>query len=137
MKLETAYQVFNEIKRSIKNLENSNGYLSDEFEYNCNDAEEKYMYNISRSIVDRLDAVQTLLNWIEKPVIAIGRLTSNQNKRYEVGGKELTSGHPIDVWDDEWDEWVYSRVEHNGHDYYIVSFGRDEKIEGMSVRLRQ
>lgn len=136
MKLEEAYKVFSEIKRSISKLEGRYGELQNEFEYDSENPEEKFKDLIAYEIVNNLEDINSLLKWIEKPVIATGKLIKNSNGRYEIGDRELTSGSTLDYYDED-RGWVKTRIEHNGTDYYIVSRGRDEYIDNVLVRVRE
>lgn len=137
MKLNDAYKIFNEIEESISKLKDRYGNFPDEFDFDYEDLDQRFKHNAALSVVDGLEDVFNLLKWVEAPIIAEGRLTKNQNDRYEVQGHELSSGHRLDYFDENHDEWVFSRIEHNGKDYYIYHKGKEENIENTLVRIRK
>ena len=61
----------------------------------------------------------------------IGYLILNQNRRYEVNGREYTCGSSIEYFDDG--KWKESDVEHEKGRYYIVNDPK-LKLEGLRVR---
>lgn len=138
MELKLALKVLQEIENSISKLEDRYGCLPEEFEYNYDDPEEKYQHDTVRSVVSKLDEVQKQIKWMSKSVIAEGILVKNNNNRYEIHGTEIefSSGSPLDVWNNEWNQWETSRIEHSGEDYYIVSFGKNKSISGLKVRKK-
>ncbi|MFX3675378.1 MAG: DUF5348 domain-containing protein [Paenisporosarcina sp.] len=138
MELKLALKVLEEIENSISKLEDRYGNLPEEFEYNYDDPEEKYQHDTMRSVVSKLADVQTQIKWMNKSVISEGILVKNNNSRYEIQGTEIefSSGSPLDVWNNEWNQWETSRIEHNGEDYYIVSLGKNKPISGLKVRKK-
>ncbi|MCM3692198.1 DUF5348 domain-containing protein [Neobacillus niacini] len=143
MNIEQAYKIFNEIKNTIGKLEDRWGSMPEEFELNDYDSpDERFKDDMARTIVYKLDEVNRLLKWMEKPVLAEGNLFKRSDGKYEIEGADIyfTSGSPLDVWHyDEFDEryvWTRSVVEHNGEDYYIKALGRETSIEGVKVRAR-
>ena len=82
-----------------------------------------------KSIVDLIKEVQ-----LE------GYLQKNECDRYELCGRELTSGSSVDVWRDdpemkEGGYYVQSRIEHRGDDYYCVAMPYI-KLEGLKARYK-
>lgn len=69
-----------------------------------------------------------------KEVIGEGVLVKQPNDRYEVDGIELSSGYPIEVLHNG--KWISSRIEHTNGDYYIYDLGSEQRIEGLTVRVR-
>ncbi|MEK3981571.1 DUF5348 domain-containing protein [Psychrobacillus sp. FSL K6-2836] len=138
MELKLALKVLEEIENSISKLEDRYGNLPDEFEYNYDNPEEKYQHDTVRTIVSKLADIQTQIEWMNKSVISEGVLVKNNNNRYEIQGTEIefSSGLPLDVWNNEWNQWETSRIEHNGEDYYIVSLGKYKPISGLKVRKK-
>jgi len=110
--------VLEELETSTSKFEDFYGNLLEEFEYNYDNPEEKYQHDTIRCVISKLDEVQTQIKWMNKPVIAEGILVKNNNNRYEIQGteKEFSSGSPLDVWNNEWNQWETSRIEHNGED---------------------
>ena len=138
MELKLALKILEEIENSISKLEDRHGYLPEEFEYSYDNPEEKYQHDTVRSVISQLADVQTQIKWMNKSVISEGILVKNNIDRYEIQGTEIefSSGSPLDVWNNEWNQWETSRIEHNGEDYYIVSLGRNKPISGLKVRKK-
>lgn len=134
MKLNEAYQIFSNIKSEISKLEDRWGYLPDEFEFNYEDTDEQFRHNTARSITDKLGDIKSMIEWLDKPIRAKGYLHKNSNGRYEIDGIELTSGHPLEAWDNRFEEWIRTRIEHHT-DYYIYHL-KSQDIQDTLVRIR-
>lgn len=134
MKLSDAYEVFRRIEQEISKMEDRWDNLPDEFEFDYDDSEEKYRHDAARTITDKLGDIKSIIEWVNKPVRAEGYLQKNGNGRYELSGIELTSGYPIDAWDQNYQEWVTTRIEHSG-DYYIYHL-KDQEITDTVVRIK-
>ena len=70
---------------------------------------------------------------LQKPIYREGFLHKNAHGRYELDDFEFSCGTRIEAYIfDKFDEkyhWLNSRIEHNGHDYYIVGYeGNPEKV---------
>jgi len=50
-----------------------------------------------------------------------GYLTKQKNGRYAINGAEFTSGDCLEVKIVPY--WVTMRIEHDGHDYYLLNDG--------------
>jgi len=138
MELQEVYQMFNQIRSVLKKYEDRWGYLSQEIELpECYDEDDKFKHLIGYRILNKLVDANSMLNWISKPIKAQGFLVKNENNRYGVENNELSSGYPIDWYNEVEQEWDTSRIEHNGEDYYIVGYGREKSIEGIFVRIRK
>lgn len=117
---------------------------------NRSDADELYLLDELRGILDKLDDVSHNLKYLERPVKSEGVLHKKLNGRYEFNGMELSSGYPLEYLAtddrhmryDENDEyvitpyWSYGRIEHDGNDYYITGADKGTKLEGLRVRIR-
>jgi hypothetical protein len=142
MDLEKAYAIFSKIQGDIGCFKDNYGNFEDEFYYDRENPEQRFKSDNARYVIDLLTDAYYRLEWVNKPVIAEGRLVKNDEERYEIEDTSIvfTSGRPLDVWRyDEFDEkyeWVLTRVEHNGEDYYIKALGREAPIEGLKVRVR-
>lgn len=91
-------------------------------------------------------SVQNIIGYMKqlnRPIIAEGNLVLQENKRYSVDGHELSSGSPVEIYDDEDEEehyhyWYPTRIEHS-HEYggyYAV--GRPKiKLDGKKARIRR
>ncbi|MGH0680963.1 DUF5348 domain-containing protein [Bacillus luti] len=99
--------------------------------------EERYQLNVLLRVGEKLDDVSYRLDKMLKPVQTLGVLQKNETGRYEVNGTQLSSGYPLEYYSEEENCYIPSRVEHNGDDYYIVSLGREEPIDGVRVRIKK
>lgn len=136
MKLNEAYSVFREIRKKIAKLESRYG-LEDEYEHDLTNSEESFKHDIAREVTSKLDDVKELLDYVEKTIVAEGRLEKNDNDRYEVQGREITSSMVIDVFDEEFDRYERSAIEHHSDGYYAVALGKDVDLQGVQARVRQ
>ena len=78
------------------------------------------------------------IDYLEKPVIDCGVLVRNEGGRYELNGREFTSGSMIEILieDPDGEEpayWERTRIEHDT-DYYEVN--RRRKLDGLMARYR-
>ncbi|MEH6908813.1 DUF5348 domain-containing protein [Neobacillus drentensis] len=136
MELNYALKLINELKSTLSKFGDNYGYFVEDLIYDSNNPEEKSQACAAKQIISKLDNINALIKWIDKPVKFEGRLIKNKNDRYEVEGIELSSGHPLDFFNEEENMWVGSRVEHNGDNYYIYDYGREKEIEGILVRIK-
>lgn len=101
--------------------------------------EQRFEYEQLLGIGAKLEEALTRWQYLQKSVVAEGFLRKNENGRYEIDGREFTSGESIEVLisDPDFDEttWVKSRVEHNGEDYYLVGY-EGVPMDGLMARLR-
>ena len=114
-------------------------------------AEELYLVDELRTILDKLDDVSHNLKYLERPIKSEGVLHKNRNGRYEFNGIELSSGYGLEYlnaddrhmrYDDNDNYivtpyWAYGRIEHDGNDYYIVGASKGLELEGLKVRIRR
>lgn len=110
-----------------------NGDLS-AVDYDSNSADDLFMISELESIMEEIERVSLRIRYLELPIKAKGLLTLNDNGRYEIDGREMTCGSPLEYYDKDFGSWCSSRVEHNGNNYYIV--GYDVPIDNVYVRLR-
>ena len=108
-------------------------------EYDGTNPEDVMLWYELGRIVDLLDGASRGLRYLDRPIKREGELRKNSCGRYECDGYELTSGSPVEVlvYDDfyERDEWMVTRVEHNGTDYYVV--GKPSlNLSGVRARIR-
>lgn len=77
------------------------------------------------------------IDYLEKPIADCGILVRNEGGRYELNGREFTSGAVIEVLvkgaGDEPSYWERTRIEHDS-DYYEVN--RRRRLDGLMVRYR-
>ncbi len=111
-------------------------------------ADQRQQLEEYRSILYKLDEVQSTLAYYERPIREVGTLHLNSQGRYETeSGYYYTSGSGIeflrteevynydtDTWEDA-EVWTSSRVESKNGNYYIVGFPNAE-LSGLTVRVR-
>ncbi len=111
-------------------------------------ADQRQQLEEYRSILYKLDEVQSTLAYYERPIREVGTLHLNSQGRYETeSGYYYTSGSGIEFlrteevynYDSEqWENagvWTASRVESKNGKYYIVGFPNVE-LSGLTVRVR-
>lgn len=112
-------------------------------------ADDRQQLQAYRDIMYRLDEIQSILAYFERPVREVSRLQKNEQGRYETEkGHEYTNSSCIEFlkveksydydnekWSDIW-TWTTSFVEHNGKDYYIIGHPNVE-LPGLEVRVRE
>jgi len=107
---------------------------------NYKDGEQLFLLEEMQAIMKSLDDVRRRIKYLSLPVREVSRLHRNESGRYETDrGHYYTSGSPIEALiQDGYREvpyWVWTYVEHNCRDYYLVGYG-DLNIEDLTVRVR-
>jgi hypothetical protein len=124
----------------IKRLTKVIGEAEESGVYNTSDSEDMYMQSMFHQIGDKLDEVRRIMRQVNAPVTAEGTLRKNAIGRYELSnGDYLTTGSPIEylhTYSDGESRWVYSRIEHNSEDYYIV-INPKLPLAGLWVRVKK
>lgn len=130
-----------EISRLLK-LSTYNQYddLS-ELKINYEDAEQLFLRDELRSIMDKLADVEDKLRYLSWPIVETSRLWKNEVGKYETShGHYYSCGSRIEALvSDDYHEapyWTRTRVEHDGTDYYLVGH-RDVSLDGLTVRVRK
>ena len=105
------------------------------------DSEQLFLTEELREIMEKLSDVHFRLKYLSRPVRETGRLHKNRSGRYETkGGHYYTSGSGIEALiKDDYQEvpyWVWTSVEHDGRDYYLVGH-KDIRMDGLTVRVRE
>lgn len=113
-----------------------------------NTADQRQQVEEYRNIFRRLDEVQSILAYYERPVREVSRIYINKSGRYETDkGHYYTSGSSIEFlraeevynYDaDTWKNveiWTTSRIESQDGRYYIVGYPGVE-LSGLTVRVR-
>lgn len=108
----------------------------EEFEHNYDDTDERFEALEMAQIAERLHKIVVVLDYMNKPVQAEGRLVKRSDGRYEIEDHftYFTSGSPIEVWSEGAESFVRTRVEHTQGDYYAVGF--EGPLEGRLARTR-
>ena len=111
-------------------------------------ADQRQQLEEYRNILYKLDEVQSILAYNERPVWEVSRIYRNDAGRYETDkGHYYTSGSGIEFlrteevynYDtNEWENtaiWTCSRIESRDGEYYIVGYP-DLELSGLTVRVR-
>lgn len=121
---------------ALRELEKEVERFNDEYDRSAHSVEERSEMALLYSSISHLSEGAGRLEKLGKPVKAQGHLQKQPNGRYELDGIELSSGYPVEVYDEEDELFWSTRLEHNGEDYYLVALGRTTPIEGRLCRLR-
>lgn len=108
---------------------------------NYEDAEQLFLLDELRVIMDKLADSQDKISYMKRPVKETSRLFKNECGKYETRhGHFYSSGYGIEalVSDDyrESPYWTRTRVEYTGDDYYLVGH-RATPLNGLTVRVRE
>ncbi len=135
----------------IENAEDLSGII-----YNKENAEDLFLVEETRQILEKLQDVTYAMNYLKRPVIREGVLVKQANGRFAMHSAEhmhdyeFTCGSSIEclltddwhtIYDEETDEykqvpyWFSGRIEHNGTNYYITG-ASISNLEGLRVRIR-
>lgn len=122
------------------------------FDINSNSADQLMLWDEFRMILERMDFINDRLNYLNVPVLYEGTLSKNEQGRYQLpNGKYYTSGSLIeclicDGGHDKYNEdskeyenvpyWARTSVEHDGNDYYLVSY-KNIPMQGLRARVRR
>ena len=109
-------------------------------EINYRDGEQLFLLEELQAIMRSLGEVSGRLTYLALPVREVSRLHRNESGRYETeSGHYYTSGSPIEALvEDGYRDvpyWVWTTLEHNGEDYFLVGYGSVE-LDGLTVRVR-
>lgn len=105
------------------------------------DAEQLFLRDELRSIMDKLAGVENELRYLSWPVVETSRLWKNEVGKYETAhGHYYSCGSRIEAFvSDDYHEslyWVRTSVEYDGTDYYLVGY-KDIPLDGLTVRVRK
>lgn len=138
--LETTIDSYVEAEYQIKRLLTDTRNLMENINvFNLNaDAVQKY--HILHKAMEGLEEAYSSIVDLNRKVLIEGHLLKNDRGRYELSGREFTSGSLIDVWCEDSDMkdggyYISSRIEHRGGDYYCVDMPYI-KLEGLKARYR-
>lgn len=92
------------------------------------------------AVMEPLDQAANRILRLTRPVKAEGKMRKLANGRYALGDDELTAGSAVEALlyngeDDEVGYWYFTRIEHDGEDYYLVG-KQDQPMQGLTARLR-
>lgn len=144
MKLDELRKELNLLNGRVKEVLKKSGYedYGDvEVDFNPDNPDEVQLAVEYRSIVGKLDELSHALSYFMRPVAREGKLYMNQNGRYELDGKELTSGSGVEVllYDEcmeRW-EWYASRIESKPDGAYYLVGKSTLNLEGVTARQRE
>lgn len=134
--IELISQTAKQLSETISNLNNNIVDLYENMDRSSLTIDERSELILIYQALNELSEGVESLKFLGKPVREEGQLKKNSNGRYILGEHELTSGHPIEVFDEDGNVFYQSRIEHSGGDYYIVSLGRGVPIENIRCRIR-
>lgn len=105
------------------------------------DGQQLFLQSELREIMEKLSDVENRIAYLSRPVKETSRLHKNRSGRYETkNGHYYTSGSGIEALiKDDYQEvpyWVWTRVEHDGKDYYLVGH-KNIRLDGLTVRVRE
>ncbi|RSD20617.1 DUF5348 domain-containing protein [Mesobacillus subterraneus] len=140
MELKVAKRYLGEITSDARRYfkDDYSQYFIHDLEYHSENSEEKFESLLIKQAIAYLEQIHFLVETLEKPIRATGRIYHNENGRYEIQGTniEFTCGNRFEIWDDDREMFVRTKMLHSGRRYYAVGFGRDEDITGKLVRVR-
>lgn len=128
------------LKEQLQRLINDFNKLENNTDQSSLNADDLYIFDSIYQITDKSHDIVKIIEYMNKPIISEGYLTKNNNGRYELNGYELSSGHPLDVWEKDdfyinGGSWVRTRIEHK-NDYYAVALGVDKPLDGLKARIK-
>lgn len=137
------YEIKSEINKllpQMKKLSNMIAKAEDDWLdfFEENDPEDMYLRTMFYRISKPLDEARRIALQVDSIVIAEGKLYRNRQGRYEISqGSYFTTGDSIEYLreDGEGSVWVYTKVGHNGEDYYIMA-DPQLKLQGVMARKK-
>ncbi len=134
MKLTEAKAILNKIMPDLKRLANQ-----DEFELERYTSEERTEMTFMNDVANRAREIDRRFTYMNRPILAEGFLVKNSQGRYYIESDSpdnyFTSGASIEIWDERDERFYLTRIEHDGEDYYAVSF-KGLKLEDAIARTR-
>lgn len=106
-------------------------------EWNENDPNECMLYAELFGLLQHLDYVHSVLNYLGKPITHEGILTFNRNNKYEIGNYELNEGDTLEVL--EQDDYTKKYVWEETHVPYVDNpqeLFKSLVAEGKKARIR-
>ena len=138
MNLKDVFKKFQELSDTLCLLFREIGYDENcdlsAVHYKSNGADDLFIVDQFQYILFDLECVLARLNYLNKPIKAIGVCKFNSNERYELRGVELTSGRIIEYYDADAGKWVLSTVENVTGSYMVV--GSKVPLSSLFVRIR-
>lgn len=139
---------FGELKKELNKVNECIGTLLRKTNNNINVIDENVIYdedlnkdmyeNETYMILTTLEIVKEKIDYLNREVKNVGKLTKNKNNRYELNNIELHCGDEIEalIYDKNLDKqyWMCSRIEYE-NDYYLVGY-KDMKLDNLEIRIR-
>ena len=142
MNIQQLYNNLSDLNKEISTILKQSGFdtHNDLYDLDCgSDPDSLMLREELTDVLDHLDVVNSILNYLGKKIAGEYTLHKNKNDRYSCDLHEYTCGNRIEFYyyDDDIEKyrWNISTVEHNGSDYYIVGY-RDISLNGLKVRIR-
>ena len=142
MNIQQLYNNFSDLNKEISTILTQSGFdtHNDLYDLDCgSDPDSLMLREELTDVLNHLDVVNSILNYLGKKIAGEYTLHKNKNDRYSCDLHEYTCGNRIEFYyyDDDIEKyrWNISTVEHNGSDYYIVGY-RDISLNGLKVRIR-
>ncbi|MEK3868068.1 DUF5348 domain-containing protein [Paenibacillus sp. FSL H7-0716] len=138
--------MMDQIKSALANLEPQLKRVSKLIEegenegiYAREDPDAQYLRGMFNVISEDLNKARRYIRQISAPLVAEETIYKRPDGRYGSRTSYFTSGQAIEyLYTDSWGDqvWVYSHIEHNGDDYYIVGNPKIS-LEGLRVRVKK
>lgn len=133
----------NSLNKGIGDVLNAANFRSyddlSSLQINYQSPEDLFLLDELVEIMGKLEDINNSLTYLSKPIAGTYTLHKNRLGRYECAAHEYTSGNAIEclVYDSYHDapSWVYTRIEHDGNDYYLVGY-KEIPLEGLTVHIR-
>ncbi|MFF2909978.1 DUF5348 domain-containing protein [Paenibacillus sp. NPDC057934] len=106
--------------------------------YSSEEPEELYLRNMFYRVGEDLDKARRYIRQVSARISSEGTISKLSDGRYGNERVYYTSGSSIEFLysdPDGDDRWIYSSVEHNGVDYYIV-VKPELSLNGLRVRVK-
>ncbi|AIQ59709.1 DUF5348 domain-containing protein [Paenibacillus borealis] len=107
--------------------------------YDREDPDAQYLRSMFNVISEDLSKTRRYIRQLSAPLVAEETIYKRPDGRYGSRTSYYTSGAAIEyLFTDSWGDqvWVYSHIEHNGEDYYIVNNPK-LSLEGLRVRVKR
>jgi hypothetical protein len=112
----------------------------EDIQWDRSDIEEETVVRLYlRSTLDHLVTVSRELEWLNKKVVATGKIVKNHKGEYEIHGYVLAPGMPIEILiypeDENRPYYALTQIS-SGPERFAFLLGSDKSLEGVEARLR-
>lgn len=105
----------------------------------CEEFEDIKAYAATERLIDDIEVFIKNIKYYSKSTNE-GNLKANDNDKYSINNIELSCGHSLEVYNEEFQVWEIGRVEHNSKygGYYFYSYDGEHTplFDGMRARIR-